>query len=143
MAIVDRYLAYADAFEKSFVDDDWSRIAPFFTDDAVYETVFETDETAHGNAAVLAKLKRGIDAFDRKMDSRTLTLGPPSVDGDSVTVKWRVVYEREGCPDLEISGTEIADFEGDRIKRLYDEFDPEAAKATNEWMAAHGAALQG
>ena len=33
MGIADRYQAYADAFEESYVDDDWSRIEPFFTED--------------------------------------------------------------------------------------------------------------
>jgi hypothetical protein len=29
MSILDRYQAYADAFEVSYEDDDWSRIEPF------------------------------------------------------------------------------------------------------------------
>ena len=37
MSIVDRYQAYADAFEQSYEDDDWSHVEPFFTEDAVYE----------------------------------------------------------------------------------------------------------
>ena len=139
MAIADRYQAYADAFEQSFEDDDWSRIAPYFTEDAVYEG----DETARGNDAVLAKLKRGVDGFDRRMDKRTITLSTPRVEGDTVTVTWRVVYEKAGCPNLEITGTEYAEFSGDRIARLRDEFDPAATKAMGEWMAAHGALLQG
>ena len=43
MSIVDRYQAYADAFEESFEDDSWSRLEEFFTEDAVYidMTAFE------------------------------------------------------------------------------------------------------
>ena len=37
MSIPDRYQAYAEAFEESYVDDDWSRIEQYFTEDAVYE----------------------------------------------------------------------------------------------------------
>ena len=37
MSILDRYLAYADAFELSYADDDWSRLEPYFTPAAVYE----------------------------------------------------------------------------------------------------------
>ena len=37
MSIKDRYQAYADAFEESYVDDDWSRMEQYFTEDAVYE----------------------------------------------------------------------------------------------------------
>ncbi len=67
----------------------------------------------------------------------------PTVDGNTLTMTWKVIYTKAGCPDLVISGREIAVFEGDRIALLRDDFDPEAEKAMGEWMAAHGAKLQG
>ena len=137
MSIADRYQAYADAFEQSFEDDDWSRIEPYFTESAVYEG----DPDAHGREAVLAKLKGGVDAFDRRMDSRTPDFQIPTVEGNTLTMKWRVTYTKSGAPDLVISGVETAVFEGDRIALLRDEFDPEAQKAMEQWMAAHGATL--
>jgi ketosteroid isomerase-like protein len=139
MSIADRYRAYAEAFEQSYDDDDWSRIEPYFTEDAVYEG---QPEDARGRDAVLAKLKGGVDAFDRRMDSRTPDFQAPSVEEDTLTMKWRVTYTKAGCPDLVISGVETAVFEGDRIRLLRDDFDPEAEKAMGEWMAAHGAALR-
>jgi hypothetical protein len=139
MAILERYRAYADAFEESFVDDDWSRIESFFTEDAVYEG----DPDARGRDAVLAKLKGGVDAFDRRMDSRTPDFQTPTVDGDTLSMKWSVAYTKAGLPDLVITGVETAVFEGDRIAILRDTFDPEAQKAMEQWMAAHGSALQG
>jgi hypothetical protein len=138
MSILDRYRAYADAFEESYVDDDWSRIAPFFAEQAVYEG----DPDARGRDAVLAKLKNGVDSFDRRMDSRTPDFQTPSVAGDTLTMKWKVTYTKGGLPDLVISGVETAVFEGDRITLLRDTFDPEAQKALEQWMAQHGAALQ-
>jgi len=138
MSILERYQAYADAFEQSFLDDDWSHVEPFFTEDAVYEG----DPDARGREAVLAKLKGGVDAFDRRMDSRTPDFETPTVDGDTLTMKWSVTYTKSGLPDLVISGSETAIFQGDRIARLRDTFDPEAQKAMGEWMGAHGAALQ-
>ena len=140
MSILDRYQAYADAFEESFEDDDWSHIEPYFTEDAVYEG---DPEDAHGRDAVLAKLKAGVDNFDRKMDSRTPNFDSPTVDGDTLRMTWSVTYTKAGAPDLVISGVETATFEGDRIARLRDDFDPDATKAMGEWMAAHGALLQG
>ena len=137
MSIQDRYQAYADAFEQSYEDDDWSRIEQYFTEDAIYEP------DAKGRAAVLAKLKGGVDAFDRRMDSRTPDFQTPSVDGDTLTMKWTVTYTKQGAPDLVISGIETAIFEGDRIKLLRDTFDPEAQKRLGEWMAKHGAKLGG
>ena len=140
MSILDRYRAYADAFEESYVDDDWSRIEPFFTENAVYEG---EPQDARGREAVLAKLKNGIDAFDRRMDSRSPDFETPTVDGDTLTMKWTVTYTKAGLPDLAISGVETAVFEGDRIALLRDVFDPAAQKRLGEWMAKHGAALQG
>ena len=140
MSIADRYRAYAEAFEESYQDDDWSRIEPFFTEEAVYEGA---PEDARGRDAVLAKLKNGVDGFDRKMDSRTPDFQTPTVDGNTLTMTWKVTYTKAGCPDLVISGREIAVFEDDRIALLRDDFDPEAEKAMGEWMAAHGAKLQG
>ncbi len=137
MSIADRYQAYAEAFERSYVDDDWSRITEYFTEDAVYEG----SPDARGREAVLAKLKGGVDNFDRRMDSRTPDFQKPTVDGDSLTMQWAVTYTKAGCPDLVISGTETAKFEGDRIALLRDDFDPEAQAAMGAWMAEYGAKL--
>ena len=139
MSIQDHYQAYASAFEESFVDDDWSRLEPYFTEDAVYEG----DPAASGREAVLAKLKAGVDGFDRKMDKRSPDFQPPSVEGNTLTMNWTVSYQKAGAPDLVLKGVETAVFEGDRIALLRDDFDPEAQKALGEWMEAHGAKLQG
>ena len=139
MGILERYQAYAAAFEESYEDDDWSRIAQYFTEGAVYEG----EPAGHGRDEVLAKLKNGVDSFDRRMDSRTPDFQTPTVDGNTLTMKWKVTYTKAGRPDLVISGVETAIFEGDQIALLRDEFDPEAQKAMEQWMAAHGAALQG
>jgi hypothetical protein len=136
--IHDRYPAYAEALEQSHEDDAWSRIAAYFTENAVYEG----EPDARGRDAVLAKLQGGVDAFDRKMDSRTPDFQTPTVDGDTLTMRWTVTYTKAGCPDLVISGVETAVFEDDRIALLRDSFDPEAQKALGEWMAEHGAKLQ-
>ena len=138
MSIAERYQAYAQAFEESYEDDDWSRIEQYFTEDAIYEG----DPDARGREAVLAKLKAGVDAFDRNMDSRTPDFQTPTVQGNTLTMSWRVTYTKAGAPDLVISGKEEAIFEGDRIKVLRDIFDPEAQKGMEEWMAQHGAKLQ-
>lgn len=139
MSIVDRYRAYANAFEESYADDDWSRLEAYFTEDAVYEG----DPDARGRDAVLAKLRGGVDNFDRRMDSRTPDFQTPTVDGNTLTMNWTVRYTKAGAPDLAISGVETAVFEGDRIALLRDTFDPEAEKGMGQWMAAHGASLQG
>ena len=137
MNIADRYQAYANAFELSYVDDDWSRIEEYFTDDAVY--VGPPDAT--GRDAVLAKLKGGVDGFDRRMDTRTPDFETPTVAGDTLTMKWAVTYTKANCPDLTISGTETAVFEGSRIAHLRDDFDPGVQDTMGAWMAEHGGKL--
>ena len=41
MGMTDSFLAYAAAFEDAYATDDWSKIEPYFTEDAVYETFAE------------------------------------------------------------------------------------------------------
>jgi ketosteroid isomerase-like protein len=137
--LVDRFLAYADAFEKTLTDDDWSRLAPYFTADAV----LDNEPVARGRDAVLAKLKSGVEEFDRRMDSRTLDLHSPSVDGDTVTVQWTCRFTKAGVPDLVLTGSEMARFDGDRIARMWDVLAPGVEATMGRWLAEHGAALQG
>jgi len=134
MTIVNRYLTYAEAFERTVRDDQWTRIEPYFTEGAVYEG----EPDAVGRDAVIRKLKGGLDGFDRTMDSRSLRFETPTVDGDTLSVRWSATYTKAGCPDLVLSGIEEATFEQDRIARLRDIFDPAAQKAMSEWMSAHG-----
>ena len=78
-----------------------------------------------GRAALTAKLKSGVDAFDRKMDSRKISFqASPEMEGDTVTVNWKVAYTLADCPDLVIFGREIAVFDGDQISSLRDESIP-------------------
>ena len=41
METIDRYVAYATAFEEAYASDDWSKLEPFFTEDAVYGECIE------------------------------------------------------------------------------------------------------
>ena len=134
---IERYLAYADAFERSYADDDWTRIEQYFTEDAVYAG----EPEARGRAEVVAKLKSAVDGFDRNMDSRVLEMETPTMDGSTLQVRWQVTFSKADCPDLVITGTEVAEFQGDRIALLRDDFDPDAQSAMQAWMTEHGAGL--
>ena len=134
MSILERFQSYADAFEATYADDDWSRLIQFFTEDAIYSA----DPPAHGRAAVLAKLEAGVSAFDRKMDARIPDTDALKVDGDTVELTWSVTYRLNGAPDLTLFGTQLAAFEGNRIARLDGEMDPEARRAMGEWLAQYG-----
>jgi hypothetical protein len=62
-----------------------------------------------------------VNEVDRTFDERRLELlGTPTVEENSIKVRWRVTYTKAGCSDVVVDGTERATFEGDRIRLLED-----------------------
>lgn len=141
---IERFNEYAEAFEEVFASGEWSRLEPYFTEDAVYE-IFGGPPFAgvhEGRQAVLDYLKGSVDGFDRRFDSRELeTLSMEERDG-VVWTEWRIRY-KAGDAELCFDGKEAATFEGDRISRLEDHFPPEASKITQTFMEQHGSKLGG
>ena len=141
MSIQDRFLEYADAFEKTYEDNDWSRLAQYFTENSSYDA--GDGDTAQGRDAVLAKLEAAVDGMDRLMDSRNVEFDSLASEGDTVSVHWTASFTKAGLPDLVFDGIEHARFEGDRIAQLRDEISPGVLEMIGTWMAAHGEALSG
>ena len=139
MDIVARYRAYADAFEETYLDDDWSRLAPFFTENACYSP---GQQSASGRDATLDLLKRGIDGFDRRMDSREVEFFNHTAQGNEVHVDWRATYRKSGLPELSFGAREIAVFEGDRIAELREVWEPAVEAQLQAWMMEHADKLQ-
>ncbi len=56
MSLTAQFVAYAAAFEKAYVSDDWSLVEPFFTEEAVYEVALDPPMGGcfEGRAAILA-----------------------------------------------------------------------------------------
>jgi hypothetical protein len=143
MGLADRYREYAQAFEDAYADDDWSRLEAYFTEDAVYDGGEGPDDVVRGRGPLLERLKAGVDAFDRRFDTRQLRfVDGPKEDSGRVRVKWEFEGTKSGLPALVICGTETAEFEGDRIKLLRDEFDAEARAVVEAWINRHGAFLR-
>ena len=118
MTLVERFEAYAADFERTFADDDWSRLEQYFTEDAVYSTP-ANGVRVPGRASVLAVLRAAVSGFDRRCDSRSLaTTEGPREEGNQVLRKWSATYTRENAPDLEVGGSERAVFRGGRIELL-------------------------
>lgn len=134
MSNVERFRAYAAAFENFYEDDDWRRLEAFFTEDASYDG-------AEGRPALLEKLRSSVNSLDRRMDSRHLAFDDPLAEGDRVIVDWRVRYSKSGCPDLVIHGRETANFRGDRICELHDEIHSNSRADFGRWMEEFGAQL--
>jgi hypothetical protein len=144
MPLIPRFAEYAAAFEKACASDDWSLLEPYFTRDAVYEVGLEPPMGGRfeGRSAILAYFQYVLDAFDRRFESRAVELvAGPRETGDSVWVRGRGVYRAAGVPELAFELEETAWFEGDRIRRLEDRYEPAEREALARYLAAHGAKL--
>jgi len=145
MGKVDRYLAYAEAFEEAYASDNWSKLEPFFTEDAVYEFVAPAPFGGkfEGRAAVLAQFKNSVNGFDRRFDSRAVEVreGPIEKDG-GVWMRWAATYTLAGAPDCRMEGEERATFTGDRIRRLADSMTDAEAGRAGAYFAQHGSKLK-
>ena len=142
---IARFQEYAAAFEQVYKSDDWSVLEPYFTEDAVYEILGGQPFAGkhEGRDAVLAHMKRSVDSFDRRFETRELqVLEGPVQDGSSVWLRWRVSYRSPGLAQLVIDGEETAIFEGDQIRRLEDRFPPEASPISEAWFNANGSKLR-
>ncbi|MBI3300796.1 MAG: nuclear transport factor 2 family protein [Deltaproteobacteria bacterium] len=145
MGMIDRYLAYAAAFEEAYASDDWSKLEPFFTEDAVYEFIAPAPFGGkyEGRAAVLTQFKNSVNGLDRRFDSRAVEAleGPLEKDG-GVWMRWAATYTLAGAPDCRMEGEERAMFSGDRIRRLEDRFTDAEAGRVGAYFAQHGAKLK-
>ncbi len=140
MAILERFLAYAQDFEQTYVDDDWSRLTQYFKPNAVYEVTGGMPCTLTGPAAIFRGMKKSLDNFDRKFVERRVEMAaPPEVEGDTLTLDWLVTYERPGAPPLPLRGRSVARYDGESIAHLKDSLSNE--DAVMSWMTKHGAGL--
>lgn len=144
MSHVPRFGEYAAAFEKSYESDDWSLVEPFFTEDAVYDARLPEPLGGRfeGRDAILGYFQLVLDGFDRRFDSREVSLleGPREEDG-AVWIRGAATYRAPGVPDFVLELEEIATFEGDRIRHLEDRYQPEMIEALTAYLAAHGVKL--
>ncbi len=130
---------YAADFEKTFADDDWQRLERYFDPNARYVvTGSPFDCELQGRDAVLAGIKRALDGFDRRFDERAIEpAGPPTADGNQVSIAATVRYQGQGLEPLAFSLSETAEFnDAGVIVRLQDDYDP-GQEHVHQWFAAH------
>jgi hypothetical protein len=142
MELVERFLAWAAAFEETYRDDDWSRLEPFLAPDVVYEVVGTPFACViRGRAEVLAAMRRSLNGFDRHCVRRIAPASMPRQEGDAVVVRGTVGYTRGDSPELVVSVTERATYAADRIVRLVDAYDADTVARGTAWLAEWGAGL--
>jgi hypothetical protein len=118
-----RFFEYAAAFDKAYADDDWTRLEPYFTDDAVYAVTGgpPLGGRFEGRDRVISHLRESVEELDRRFAERRIEpLAEPEIEGDTVSLRWRCTYVKTWSPDLVFDGTERATFAGDRIRLLED-----------------------
>lgn len=144
MSLIPAYASYAGAFEKAFVSDDWSLVEPFFTEGAVYTVGLDPPMGGRfeGRAAILSYFKDVLDRFDRRFESREVSLlDGPKQDSDSVWIRGGAIYRGKGVPDLAFELEEAATFDGERICRLEDTYELPVRQHLTAYLKAYGRKL--
>ena len=138
-----RFMAYAADFEKTYADDDWSRLHQYFADDAVYEVKSDVFGCSlKGPDAIFKGIKKSLDNFDRKFDERGIDVtGGPHVDGDRLSADWTVTYRKAGKTPYPLRGHTDAYYRDGKIVRLVDSFDAKVGPEAEAWMRQNGMTL--
>jgi hypothetical protein len=143
MEPLTRFLDYFQAFELTYVDDDWSRLEEFFSPDAVYRIRgsggFDGDIV--GRDAIFTAIRRFIDGFDRRCIRELRPVGAITVNGSTVTGRALAVYRRGESPELAFDIEESAEFRDGVIVALTDTYAAEVGDATRAWLERWGPEL--
>lgn len=136
---LQRFGEYADAFEKTFEDDDWSRLDAFYAPDIAYVVSGSSfDCELRGREAVVAGIRKALDGMDRRFDDRAIAPnGDPRVEGNRIVFPARVDYRKQGLDDLSFTLSETAEFDdAGRIVLLRDDYDP-GQDHVDRWFEQH------
>lgn len=109
MSNLNQFAAYAAAFEKSLLDDDWGRLEQYFSADAHY--LPGDGSEAVGRDASIQALQDSVNALERRCDSRDL-LGQPDIAeaGDTITLGYQIKYAKVGVGEFVLIGTETIQY---------------------------------
>jgi hypothetical protein len=144
MTPLQRFFVYAQDFEATVKDDDWSRLEQYFAPDATYEVSGDPFTCRlMGREAIFKGIKKSLDGFDRRFATREVALeGAPVVEGDTVSLSWAVTYGRPGSPPLVLHGRSSATYADGRIARLADSYEAPALASASAWLRQHGSDLE-
>ncbi len=137
MNILERFMEYANDFERTYSDDDWQRIKPYFTADAVYRVDFgEFGSTMKGPDAIAAGIRKSVNGFDRRFTTREIeVIGSPEIEGDEIRMTWAVTYTLDGYENYILRGRSTVRYRDGLIVELTDHYDAEAAAYLVAWQS--------
>jgi hypothetical protein len=143
MAVIDHFVTYYEAFEATYIDDDWARLEPLFVPDAVYRVTGGTlfDCEIAGREAVFAGIKTFLDGFDRQCERRIDNVAPPELTEDTVLIHGAACYRRNGSPELTLRLDELIEYRDGLIVRITDTYPPGLTEVSREWLERWGTGL--
>ena len=143
------FMDYAAAFEQTYDDDDWSRLTPFFSENANYEVRGGPMACKiTGRDAIFAGLKKSINGLDRCCSDRQIDLtdGPNVTDTDNgheLSIGWRVTYQYGNAPKMVLPGRSVFMIADGLIVTMRDEYVDEELAGVSAWMREYGGGLDG
>ena len=143
------FMDYAAAFEQTYVDDDWSRLTQYFSEDANYEIRGGPMACKiSGRESIFTGLKKSIDGLDRRCTDRQLELtdGPNIVGTDAgheISIGWNVSYRYGDTPQMTLPGRSVFTIVDGVIVAMRDEYDDKEMGAVGAWMLEYGKGLDG
>jgi len=143
MNLLERFFAYAQDFELTYLDDDWTRLEKYFAPDAVYrvEGASSFDCVLEGRDAVFQGIRRFLDGFDRQCTREVRLVGTPTVEGNAVRFQGEALYRRGESPVFVLALEEEAEFRDGLIVSLTDRYPAHLNADMQEWMNRWGPAL--
>jgi|TARA_Y100000310_G_scaffold344877_2_gene460205 hypothetical protein len=136
------FQAYVDDFEQTIQDDQWQRLAQYFTHNAEYRLPDES-VVVRGRDQILKILKQAVHNFDRLMDGHEYrTVEGPIVRNGEIFRDWSSRFSLRGAPDFVFEGQTMAVTDGDQIKLLQITATPESLAIFRSWIELHGYLLR-
>jgi predicted ester cyclase len=142
---LERFLGYARDFELAYLTDDWSRLLPWFSADALHhvEDGGPFGHGASGREAVVANLRASVARVDRRFDVRIPEIVAGARSGpDGIDMRFALSYRCEGLPDLDVAGSHRAVFEDGVIQSLHERLEPGTGARVAHYLEAHDAFLR-
>jgi len=142
---LEHLFRYLRAFEVAYLSGDWTVLDAHFSETARHrvEGGGPFGSGGVGRAAVIAGLRAGVDAIDRRFDLRIpeVTLGPVT-RGDGVWMRFALTLRRAGIPDLRVEGTDLMVLRDGRIEALEERLAPGDAEKVEAYLAEFGERLR-
>lgn len=143
------FMDYAAEFEKTCVDDDWSRLAPYFPENVVYEVRGGPMACRiEGREAMFKGIRKSLEGLDRRFDGRDIALleGPSLqevAEGEEISIAWRITYSRENCPAVPLPGRSAFVVRDGLIVAMRDEYNDDEMVEMRDWLEQFGEDIDG